>query len=65
MSSSPFLARASPGLDEGKWAMGMVEKGMVKRFFQHPPRHYRTPCRTIRRDLAGSRLASEPSEYVP
>jgi hypothetical protein len=26
-----FLARASPKLDEGKWAMGMVEKGMVKR----------------------------------
>jgi hypothetical protein len=35
MIFSPFLARASPRLDEGKGAMGIVEKGMVKRGFQH------------------------------
>jgi hypothetical protein len=31
-----FMARASPGLDEGKRAMGMVGKGMVERDLQHP-----------------------------
>jgi hypothetical protein len=34
--SSTFLVRASPGLDEGKGVMGMVEKGMVKRFVSTP-----------------------------
>jgi hypothetical protein len=36
MISSPFLARASPGLDNGEGAMEMVEKGMVKRGFSAP-----------------------------
>ena len=34
--SSPLLARASPGLDEGKGAMAMGERGIVKLVFQHP-----------------------------
>jgi hypothetical protein len=37
MISFPFLARASTGLDEGTRAMGMVEKGMVKRGFSSAP----------------------------
>jgi hypothetical protein len=36
MISSSFLTRASPGLDEGKVAMGMIEKGMVGRGFSTP-----------------------------
>jgi hypothetical protein len=36
--SSTFLARASLRLDKEKGAMGMVQKGAVERFFQHPAR---------------------------
>jgi hypothetical protein len=35
MISSTFPTRASPGLEEGKGAIGIVETEMVKRVFQH------------------------------